>query len=223
MLLDAAVGQTCFRVQAPAHGEPWTGGDDPFAGLVDRMADGEHGAEAALHRALNTHLLRIAFTILRDQADAEEVVSHVFMKAWRDSANFNPRRGTVTGWLTMMVTSRARDAARAQRRSAAAVARATAMNSAEAGTAGVRHQTEDGAARALEVRELRGLLAGALCRLPHEQRKAVEIVFLRGLTHSQAAERFGLPLGTIKTRVRLGLRALRVILESSGFTVMDLT
>ncbi len=189
--------------------------EDPCASLVDRMADGEQAAAGALREAMHPHLYRIALGMLHNRADAEEIVSDVFMKAWRDSASFDSRRGSVTGWLTIMVTSRGRDVLRARRRRDGAHARATVMAATDCSAIGLGHWVASDVARDIEMRELGGVLVATLRRLPAPQRTAIEHVFFGGLSHTRAAVLLGVPLGTMKTRVRLGLRQMRTMLESS--------
>ncbi len=77
------------------------------------------------------------------------------------------------------------------------------------------------AVRAVEMSELETLLSRALRRLPEEQREAIELVFLQSVSHTTAAEQLGVPLGTVKTRVRLGLRRMRVLFNASGVPLVS--
>jgi RNA polymerase sigma-70 factor (ECF subfamily) len=190
---------------------------DPHVGVLSRMADGDQDAAAALHAACYGPLLRIACLIVRERSDADEVVNDTFAQAWRDSASFDGTRSSVAGWLTMIVRSRARDCVRARTR------RELAQDRLERCTPvcidGIQgHRSGQHALCVVELGERDALLARVLRQLSNEQREAIEMVFLRECPHGTAAERLGVPLGTLKTRVRLGLRRMRVLLDQSGVT-----
>jgi RNA polymerase sigma-70 factor, ECF subfamily len=191
---------------------------DHLAPLVARMADGDHPAAAALHRACYSPLLRIARLIVRDHADAEEVVSDTFAKAWREAASFDGARGSVAGWLTMMVRSRARDFVRARMRRDRAHDRAEVQAAVDRTAINVGWSAAWDVACVLEIREREATLSRVLLQLPPKQRRVIELVFLGGVSHTTAAEQLGVPLGTVKTRVRLGLKRMRVLFDGSGVT-----
>ena len=192
---------------------------EPAVTLVEKMADGDQTAATRLHAAFHADLLRVAQAILRDAADAEEVVSDTFAKAWRESASFDGTRGSVAAWLIMMVRSRSRDVSRARRRRERTNDRAEAESrlDAAAGTTGWSATWD--VARTIESRELSALLWRALTTLPVVQRDAIDLVFLQCVPHARAADQLGIPLGTVKTRVRNGLRQLRAVLERAGVTI----
>jgi RNA polymerase sigma-70 factor, ECF subfamily len=160
-------------------------------------------------------LLRIAHSIVREYADAEEVVNDAFGKAWRDSANFDEARGTVSGWLTMIVRSRARDLVRARTRRALACDRAELDAAHDPTAVNMGWSTAWDSARAVESKELETALLRVLQQLPNSQREAIDLVFLQRTSHSFAADQLGVPLGTVQTRVRLGLRRMREALDGS--------
>jgi RNA polymerase sigma-70 factor, ECF subfamily len=191
---------------------------DPCAPLVARMADGDQEAATVLHAACVAPLLRIAYAIVREHADAEEVVSDTFAQAWSDSASFDGARGTVVAWLTMIVRSRARDCVRARMRRDRARDRAEVLAAVDTTAINIGWSTGWDAARAVETRELETLLLRALRQLPEKQREVIELVFLQSVSHTTAADQLGVPLGTVKTRVRLGLRRMRVLFDDSGVT-----
>ncbi len=182
------------------------------------MADGDQDAAAALYAACAAPLLRIAYAIVREHADAEEVVSDTFAKAWRDSASFDGARGAVVGWLTMIAQSRARDYVRARMRRERARDRAEVLAAVDATAIDIGWSTAWDVARMVETRELETLLSGALRQLPDTQREVIELVFLQSVSHTTAADQLGVPLGTVKTRVRLGLRRMRVLFDGAGVT-----
>jgi RNA polymerase sigma-70 factor (ECF subfamily) len=182
------------------------------------MADGDPDAAAALYSACAAPLLRIAYAIVRERADAEEVVSDTFAKAWRDSASFDGARGSVVGWLTMIVRSRSRDYVRARMRRERAHDRAEGLAVVDTTAINVGWSTEWDVARAVETQERDATIERVLLQLPEKQREAIELVFLQSVSHTTAADQLGVPLGTVKTRVRLGLRRMRVLFDDSGVT-----
>lgn len=195
------------------------GFDDPHASLVTQMVAGDHAAAARLHAVCLAPLLRIAYSIVREHADAEEVVSDTFAKAWRDAACFDAARGTVVGWLTMIVRSRSRDFVRARSRRDRTRDRAAVLAAVDTTDVNIGWSTEWDVERAVEYRERVDVLLRVLTQLPEPQREAIELVFLRGVPHALAAGQLGVPLGTVKTRVRLGLRRMRILFGDAGVTM----
>lgn len=160
---------------------------------------------AQFRRAYSAHapaMLTAAHRVLRDTAAAEDVVQDVFMTLWRKPASFNPGRGPLHSYLTMMARSRALDRWRTRSAREAAVERSAHAHLAEAPHA------EDAAGSAIRRDASRRVLH-ALDRLPQEQREAVLLAFGRGLTTREIATACHVPLGTAKSRVRLGLQKAR--------------
>jgi RNA polymerase sigma-70 factor (ECF subfamily) len=137
----------------------------------------------------------LALRILRDRAEAEDVVQEVFVQIWRQLERFDAERGSPQAWVCMIARSRALD--RLRRRGAR---REEPDAAAPSGGATPRH------AEAVAVRS-------ALGELPHDQREALELAYYEGLSQSEIAARLGAPLGTIKTRIRTGMQRLRARLE----------
>ncbi len=184
------------------------------AQLVTSAAAGEERAMAALYERYGAVVYAVSYRIVGQRADAEEVVIEAFAQAWRDAPRFEAARGSVAGWLIMIARSRALDLVRARGRrdritAAAAAERpetAPAMGDWQSDPAG----SVDHAERRLRVRE-------ALEALSPPQRQAIELAFFEGLSHSEIAERLQEPLGTVKTRVRLGMQKLREVLRPFYF------
>jgi RNA polymerase sigma-70 factor, ECF subfamily len=169
--------------------------------LLSRMADGDETALASLYDLWGERVHTVAFWILKDQDEAEDVVEETFWQVWRSVGQFNQARASASTWLLMIARSRALDRLRAQRRRAE---RTTAA-------AGTLIEELDESARApaqADVPEA-AKLSAALEALPPEQRQALELAYFRGLTHAEIAEHTAQPLGTIKTRIRLAMQKLR--------------
>lgn len=166
-----------------------------------QMARGEHAGLEDLYDRHARHVYSLALRILRQQADAEDIVQEVFSQAWRQADRYNRARGTVVGWLLTLTRSRAIDRLRGRRSEPAAGADdLTGIDRADPSVLPEEQLLDAG--RAAEVR-------GALDHLPLLQRIVIELAFFEGLTHVEIATRLELPLGTVKTRIRQGLLSMR--------------
>lgn len=183
----------------------------PDSHLVSRMAAGEDGALGDLYDRYGRTLYALALAIVREPADAEEVVADAFGQAWRSAGSFDAARGSVGAWLATIARSRALDAVRARGRRARAHERAAQLS--EEGVAAPIAAAGPDPARGAERSEARRLVAQALAALPAPQRAAIELAYFEGLSQSEIAERLSEPLGTIKTRIRAGMEKLRGLLS----------
>lgn len=168
---------------------------------VRRMASGDRDAVGDLYDRHARAVYSLALRVLRDEQDAEEVVQEVFAQAWRSAGRFDPTRGAVVAWLLMMTRSRAIDRLRTRRGVGQRVGDDDTLALMPA--SGV---TPD--ASLLDAERV-GRVRAALSELPVLQRMAIEMAFYEGLSHHEVAERLEQPLGTVKTRIRLGLMKLR--------------
>ena len=180
--------------------------------LVSSMATGQESAMGDLYDLTSGLVHGVALRILENPQDAEEVVLDVYMKAWRNASTYSTDRGSVTAWLVMMARSVAIDRIRSRN----AQPKTWELTNLEF------PEPADGAfatpEQATQERERQARVQLALRELPIEQREALILAFFGGLSHAELAERLGQPLGTIKTRIRLGLRRLRSLLgESAAF------
>jgi len=182
--------------------------------LVARAAQGEERAIGALYDRYGPMLYAVAYRIVGQRADAEEVVVEAFAQAWRDAARFEPGRGSVAGWLTMMARSRALDLVRARGRRDRVTASAAADRP---GAPIAMGEMGPDPSSALDLDERRRQVRQALETLSPPQRQAIELAYFEGLSQSEIAERLQEPLGTVKTRVRLGMQKLRDCLRPFYF------
>jgi RNA polymerase sigma-70 factor (ECF subfamily) len=159
-------------------------------------------ALAALYDRHAGRLLGLAQRILGAGGEAEEVVQEVLLFAWRSAAAFDPARGNVLTWLMIATRSRSIDRLRARRPASRPEIRSL-EEVADPPAA------PDDVEAASESRQWEGICRAAVSSLPEDQRRALELAYFEGLTHQEIAERTGSPLGTVKTRVRLGLMKLR--------------
>lgn len=174
--------------------------------LVERIQDGDDRALGELYDRHGGLVFKLARAMVGGEADAEEVTMDVFLQVWRDAVRFDPARGSVRGWLAMVARSRALDHMRSRERRYAAHARA-AVRSGE-GVAVDVAQAAPADQRAIAA-EIRSHLDRALAHLSADQRRAIELAYFGGLSQSEIARRLGEPLGTVKTRIRDGMRSLR--------------
>lgn len=182
-------------------------GPSPEA-LVASMAHGDEAALSEIYDRFSAALYSLALRVVGNDADAAEVTLDAFTHAWTHAASFDRSRSSVATWLCMLVRSRALDLLRRRRSRHERLDRAQAADP-EAPALG---HAQDDAMRAVEVGEKRLHIDEALSRLAPDQRLAIELAYFEGLSQSQIAERLGAPLGTIKTRIRTGMRTLRDIL-----------
>jgi RNA polymerase sigma-70 factor (ECF subfamily) len=146
----------------------------------------------------------IALRVLRNEADAEEVTSDVYLQVWRNAATFDSTRGSVNAWLTMLARSRSIDRLRARNRGQREETLDTIANFPAAGG------TPEAASW---LGQQRARVRAAMQFLSPEQREVIELAYFSGLTQSELAERLQQPLGTVKTRIRLGMIKLRERLQ----------
>jgi RNA polymerase sigma-70 factor (ECF subfamily) len=177
-----------------------------LAALVRSMAEGHQDALARLYDETSSMVNGLLLNILARQEDAEEVLLDVFMKAWKYAPSYSERRGSVQAWLLIMARNAAIDRIRQRRAQAATLSLDPEV---------FPEPADDGATpeEASVIRERRDRVQRCLHELPPEQREVVILSFFGGLTHAELAERLGQPLGTIKSRVRMGLAKLRGLLE----------
>lgn len=165
------------------------------------MAAGDPHALQSISLRYGRMLTALAWRFLGDEADAEEVVADVLWQAWSESKAYDPARGSVTAWLVTLARSRAIDRLRAKK------ARQPRSAPEPAG--------EDPPDPAVEVDEAQRaqIVRTAVARLDSAERTALELAYFSDLSQSQIAERLGIPLGTVKTRIRGAMMKLREALS----------
>lgn len=171
--------------------------------LLDRLADGEKGALGELHDRFAPRLRVAVNRIVRDRDLTEDVLQETFLQVWRQADRFDPRRGSVSTWLGVIARARALDRCRSLENKRRATRR---LIHVERGDSTVTEPAQNG--KVLRS-ERRSRLGDELERIPDAQRTVLRMAFLEGLTHREIAEQLGIPLGTVKTRSRQGLKKLR--------------
>lgn len=172
--------------------------------LVAAVARGDERAFEELYAATAGTVLGLVLRVLRDRAQAEEVVQEVFWQVWREAPRYRPERGEVLPWMVTVAHHRAVDRVRSAQ-AAADRERAAALR----GYAPAFDQVADQVEGELERESERELVRHALSALTELQRECLLLVYYGGRTHTQAAAALGAPLGTVKTRIRDALGRLR--------------
>jgi len=177
---------------------------------IQRMASGDGTALADLYDRHGRSVYGLAARILGDPAEAEDLTQDVFTLAWKNAARYDPARGAVAAWLLVTTRTRAIDRIRARRSRPQGGTDDDGRKMANipdgSPSVDVIVATSQDAAR----------VRVALADLPVDQRDALEQAYFQGLSHSEIADRTGIPLGTIKTRIRSGLQRLREAMASES-------
>ncbi len=195
------VDMTRSSPQPPGGGERASGTHaTDLTTLLEASSRGDEDAFGAFYDATIPRVFGLILRVVRDRAQAEEVTQDVYHEVWLQSARFDPAQGSVPSWLFTIAHRRAVDRVRSAE---AAGRRDTAY---EARTRDVAY---DRTAEAAERNVLAGRVRGALAGLAETQRRAVELAYYGGYTHTEGAAILDLPLGTAKTRIRDGLIRLR--------------
>lgn len=183
------------------------------AELVRRVRAGDDRALGELYDRHAGLVFNLARAVVGAEADAEEVTEDVFVQLWTSAERFDPERGALRSWLATLTRSRALDRVRARKRHQATLERAAAAD--EGGVAVALSEPAPADQSAL-ASDLRSALDGALSVLSPDQRRAIELAYLGGLSQSEIAERLSEPLGTVKTRIRDGMARLRDSFKGGG-------
>ncbi len=162
--------------------------------LRQRLIDGDHEAFAELYRHFARSVYQAALRTAGDRHAAHDITQEVFLQAWARPGSFDPHRGSMRAWLGLLTQTAA---SRWIRRREAEARKAERQKSERYLAA-----NPDDVAAALITAEL---ARGALDRLPPHQRRALELAYVQGLTYRQVASELGIPEGTAKSRMRLGL------------------
>ena len=165
------------------------------AALLSAIRSGDESAMAMLYDRYSSIVYAVALRVLGDTGAAEDVMQEVFLQLWRSPGTFDANRGSLGPWLAVIARNRAIDVLRKRRPETGIDDVVVAVECDMAG----------GAERARAMEKVRG----ALGSMAPAQRGALEMAYFEGLTHTEIAAKTGEPLGTIKTRIRAGLLALR--------------
>ncbi len=180
------------------------------ADLIGQASQGDPKALEVLYDRYSRVVYSFALRIVNDQLIAEELLQEVFFRAWQQGGSFRASKGTFLTWLLSITHNMAIDEVRKRKR------RPQRSDSDDPDV--VLAAVADGGPSVEDevwLRSLRDRIARALDTLPDAQREAIELAYFRGMTHREIADALGEPLGTIKTRMRLGMQKLRDQLDGS--------
>jgi RNA polymerase sigma-70 factor (ECF subfamily) len=180
--------------------------NDYLAELIRRVAGGEEAAFGVLYDRLAPALYGMAFRMMNDAKEAEDVLQEGFSYIWRKASNYDPARSSVFAWTVLVVRNKAIDRLRVRQRGDRLREKVSSAKESFA-------EKDESSALQPMFRERNALVRAALDQIAPEQKAAVELAFFNGLTHEQIAERMGAPLGTVKARIRRGLLRLRELLK----------
>ncbi len=169
--------------------------------LLQRIARGDQAALGVLYDRYSPVLMAIGCRVLGNREAAEDLLHDVFLEAWRRAADYDPTRGSVRVWLCMRMRSRSLDRIRSSGRRQTVPMEEANLPEAEQGSDGDPSLTAD-----------RVTVRRALEALPPEQRAVLELGYFEGLSSTEIAERVGIPVGTVKSRVASGIAKLRLAL-----------
>jgi RNA polymerase sigma-70 factor (ECF subfamily) len=165
------------------------------AALLARIHAGDESAMAELYDRYSGIVYGVALRVLGSTASAEDLLQEVFLQLWRNPRAFDAERGRLAPWLAVIARNRAIDMLR----------RRPVEEDIDELPISTGVNLEDEAGERMAIDKVRGVLA----QLPQEQRKTLEMAFFEGMTHTEISAKLGEPLGTVKTRIRSGLLALR--------------
>ncbi len=176
--------------------------------LVQRVVEGDLRAFELLYDRYARPVFSLAFRMLGDPGEAEELLQETFVRLWQQAGRYDARRGSFGSWLMSIAHNLAVDALRQRSR------RPQRADFVDLATLPLQDIDERATAlEAAEVSELRDRVRRALAQLPEPQRQAIELAYFAGLTHSEIAAVLGEPIGTIKTRLRLAMQKLQILLR----------
>ena len=173
---------------------------DHVGALLVRVAGGDQSAFADLYDMISPRVFGLILRVLVDRAQSEEVLQEVFLELWQSAGRFAPNKGQGRSWVFMIAHRRAVDRVRA--------AQASADRDVRIGSRDL-DIAHDEVAEQVELKIEGTRVAGAVATLPAIQREAISLAYYGGYSQSEIAALLGVPLGTIKTRMRDGLSRLR--------------
>jgi RNA polymerase sigma-70 factor (ECF subfamily) len=181
----------------------------PDIGLLQRIIARDTAALADLYDRHSRLLFSLILRIVRDRGEAEDILQEVFVRVWTRAELYDSRKGGPRPWLVRLARNCAIDRLRARRARDGGAGLPLDESIADTPSSADIRTPEDAVLDA----ERHGTVMNALAGLPAEQRLLIEAAFFEGYTHAELAKRFELPLGTVKTRIRAGMIAMRQRME----------
>ncbi len=180
--------------------EPAPIGDET---LMAQIQERQPEALAALYDRYSGILKSLIMGVIHNDAEADDLLQEIYMEIWNQAAHYSAQKGKPLGWIVTLTRRRSID--RLRKKQAYARAEERLQNETEQQPeAWVHNSTEDD----IEMSDTRRLLMGILKNLPPAQREAIDLAFYHGMSQREIAAKTGIPLGTIKTRLELGLKKI---------------
>jgi len=180
----------------------FTAQEQNWAMLISQVAEGNESAFSALYDGTSQLVYGLALRILADRAEAEEVITEVYIQVWHKAADYKPDTSTASAWLLMLTRSRAIDRFRSNAK----------RKKVEESLEWYIPTTLADPERAALAVEQRQFIQNALSKLTPEQRRVIELAYFFGLSQSEIAAQLDQPLGTVKSWVRVGMIKLHELL-----------
>ena len=169
------------------------------AELLEAVAQQDESAMAELFDRYSRLVYAISLRVLKEPSLAEDVMQEVLLQVWRSPGGFIAQRGSLASWLAVVARNRSIDVLR--------------RRAHQEPLDGLTIPEPRSMARSVEDELLMSQVRGAVTQLPVEQQSSLQMAYFDGLSQTEIAERTGIPLGTVKTRIRAGLMAVRKVLE----------
>ena len=173
--------------------------------LIRAIVDRQQDAVGELYDRFSSMLMALAYRVLGNSQDAEEILQETFLQVWNQAARYDPKRSSVSTWLVLITRSRAIDRLRSRQVQTRTVTAAQQENPDS-------HTSPTGVGNVL-LHERRQRLGDEMAKLPPEQRQVLELAFYGGSTQREIAKQTGIPLGTVKTRTLMAIKKLRAALK----------
>ena len=178
--------------------------------LIQQIGAGDQKAFGILYDRYKTLVFSLAVKIADSHETAEDITLDVFTQIWKNAEKYHPEKGLVKGWIASLARYRSIDTLR--RRKVRSDINRPQWSDVQPETL----PSNDNPADALESAEIRHMVSDIIKRLPENQQEALAMAYFKGYTHRQIAEALNEPLGTIKTRIRLGIQKLREIFKDKN-------
>ncbi len=170
------------------------------AALLEAVAQQDQSAMAELFDRYSRLVYSISLRVLKEPSLAEDVMQEVLFQVWRSPGGFIAQRGSLCAWLSVVARNRSIDVLR--------------RRAHQEPLEGLTVPEPRSMARSVEDELLMNEVRSAVMELPEEQLSSLQMAYFDGMTHTEIAERTGIPLGTVKTRIRTGLSAVRKVLQT---------
>ena len=171
--------------------------------LLPKIADKDEEAFSELYKRFSQVVYNLSYRVVKNKSDAEEVVQKVFVQIWNKAENYDQGRGAVSTWIMNITRSRAIDKIRSLKKT---------RNNISMDDTFLQFISPKGFIIE-DAKEKREIIKEALSKIPPEQKTVVETIYFEGYTHSEAADYLDIPIGTVKTRLRLGILKLKDLIS----------